>query len=112
MRPIDLTSKESYLAWVQEWKAEYKELSEFIREQKTRKNVHRDRAREMEKSGMKEDAISERLLMDRAWYNRIQSRWKARVMIEARLDGKRKSWEARQAARVQTLAETRVPDVL
>ena len=90
LKDLDLSSKEAYLAWVDHWKATYKQLSNDIRESKRVKIYHRDIAR---LGG--ESASWHREKMSSAYGTRVYLRWKAHEMMAARQEGKELSWAAR-----------------
>lgn len=81
---IDLSSKESYLAWVAAWKTEYKACSARIRSARA---AFRTAGATGESMSF---AVKEPLLRERAL---------ARTMLTARRAGKRESWARAQAMR-------------
>ena len=78
------TDRESYLAWVADWKAEYAALSARIRAEK------RER-RQLQRAGAYDSAAARPLVCDRRL---------ARAMLALRRAAKRDSWARRSVANV------------
>ena len=99
MRPLDLSTKDTYLKWVTDWKSEFKEVAIRSRQEKALKRAHRNEARRIRTEQRmlgggecpRELAIAENA-MTSAYYEVVRLRWRARMMLDARAEGKRLSW--------------------
>jgi hypothetical protein len=95
MRAIDISSKEAYLAWVQEWKEEYKNVSESIRHLRVR--LSEPHEIELINTSYGHVFYSKASKLQGAKHD---LRWKAKFMLEQRHEGKKQSWAAKQEAKL------------
>lgn len=101
IRPIDISSKEAYLKWVDEWKGWWKHTSREIRYHRERKAHYRNRGREVNKEILSKGAYLYRVeerdnCYGRMWYHHDSAERlskQARELHELRLEGKRRSYE-------------------
>jgi hypothetical protein len=105
MRNVDLESKEAYLAWVAEWKVEWKQIVADIRKAKEARRFHRDEAR---RGAHRDGDVSHRDAMWAAHSLRMRLRWQAHALHMQRLEGKRLSWAKRNELKAKEEAEKKV----
>lgn len=95
IRDVDLSTKEAYLAWVQEWKGWWKATVAQIRLEKKRRYWFRKRGRQLDEAHYPEARRRAYEQMAEADWRRRSLRNQARTLIEIRLEAKIQSWEKR-----------------
>lgn len=93
MRKYDISSKEAYLAWVAEWKAEYKALTDEIRALK-KELAQPHIVTRYETGGW----VGYQSNMAVTQSEKARLRRNASAMIISRQNAKEASWKAKQAA--------------
>lgn len=106
IREIDVSSREAYLQWVHEWKGWWHATVEEIRYHKKMKRVERDYARYIRNIGpsMSErqgESLRLREYIMQRHHNQVRGyparlQWRARRLLESRMEGKILSQEAKQ----------------
>lgn len=95
IRPIDLSSKEAYLLWVAEWKGYWKTTVEGIQRHKKDYYYWRKTAR-LEKDNLRKDFYYSRMWDAAMHRDRLKNQ--SRELHALRMEGKKRSWEAREKA--------------